>query len=68
MKTRSKKLTLNEVNLMSLFKFFHIAKTFEEDIQREKVCVARTKQAVSKKCGVHTFIDEVTIWAVGEWV
>lgn len=53
---------------MSLFKFFHIAKTFEEDIQREKVCVARIKQAVSKKCGVHTFIDEVTIWAVGEWV
>ena len=53
---------------MSLFKFFHATKTLEEDIQREKDCVARIKQAVSKKCGVNTFIDEVTIWAVGEWV
>ena len=42
---------------MSLFKFFHTAKTFEEDIQREKDCVARIKHAVSKKCGIDNFID-----------
>ncbi len=42
---------------MSLFKFFHSTKTLEEDIQREKDCIARIKQAVSKKCGIENFID-----------
>lgn len=42
---------------MSLFKFFHATKTYEEDIQREKECIARIKQAVGKKCGVNNFID-----------
>ena len=42
---------------MSLFKFFHATKTLEEDIQREKDCVARIKQAVSQKCGIDNFID-----------
>lgn len=42
---------------MRLFKFFHATKTLEEDIQREKECVARIKQAVSKKRGIENFID-----------
>ena len=42
---------------MSLFKFFHATKTFEEDIQREKDCVLRIKQAISEKCGIDNFID-----------
>lgn len=42
---------------MRLFKFFHATKTFEEDIQREKDCIARIKQAVSQKCGIDNFID-----------
>ena len=42
---------------MRWFKFFHATKTLEEDIQREKDCVARIKQAVSKKCGMENFID-----------
>lgn len=28
---------------MALFKFFHRTKTLEEDIQREKACIARIK-------------------------
>ena len=42
---------------MGIFKFFHATKTLEEDIQREKDCVARIKQAVSKKSGIENFID-----------
>ena len=42
---------------MGLFKFFHATKTYEEDIQREKDCIARIKQAVSQKCGIDHFID-----------
>ena len=42
---------------MSLFNFFHAPKTYEEDIQREKDCVARIKQAISQKCGIENFID-----------
>ena len=42
---------------MSVFKFFHTTKIYEEDRQREKDCVARIKQAVSQKCGVYNFID-----------
>ena len=30
---------------------------FDEDLQREKDCISRIKQAVSKKCGVDNFID-----------
>lgn len=42
---------------MALFKFFHATKTLEEDIQREKDCILRIKQAVSQKCGIDEFID-----------
>ena len=42
---------------MSLFRFFHATKTLEEDIQREKDCITRIKQAVSQKCGIDNFID-----------
>ncbi|MBR4949622.1 MAG: hypothetical protein IKZ25_02480 [Clostridia bacterium] len=42
---------------MSLFKFFHSTKTLEEDIQREKDCILRIKNAVSQKCGIDNFID-----------
>ena len=42
---------------MGLFKFFHATKTLEEDIQREKDCIARIKQAVSQKCGIDKFVD-----------
>ena len=42
---------------MALFKFFHTTKIFDEDIQREKDCVVRIKQAVSKKSGIENFID-----------
>ena len=42
---------------MGLFKFFHSTKTLEEDIQREKDCILRIKQAVSQKCGIDEFID-----------
>ena len=42
---------------MSLFKFFHATKTYEEDIQREKDCITRIKHAVSQKCGIDNFID-----------
>lgn len=52
---------------MPLFKFFHAAKTHEEDIQREKDCITKIKQAVSQKCGIHHFIDydEVTVAFAG---
>ncbi len=42
---------------MKLFKFFRTTQTYEEDIQREKDCIARIKQAVSQKCGATNFID-----------
>ena len=42
---------------MALFKFFHATKTLEEDIQREKDCILRIKNAVSQKCGIDNFID-----------
>ena len=42
---------------MALFKFFHTTKTFEEDKQREKDCILRIKQAISKKSGIENFID-----------
>lgn len=42
---------------MCLFKFFHTTKTFEEDIQREKYCIARIKKAVCQKCNTDKFID-----------
>lgn len=42
---------------MSLFKFFHTTKMLEEDIQREKDCILRIKNAVSQKCGIDNFID-----------
>lgn len=42
---------------MSLLKFFHATKTLEEDIQREKDCILRIKNAVSQKCGIDNFID-----------
>lgn len=52
---------------MSLFKFFHATKILEEDIQREKECVTRIKQAVSKKCGINNFIvyDDFTVAFAG---
>ena len=31
---------------MGVFKFFHATKTFEEDIQRKKDCIARIQAAV----------------------
>ena len=42
---------------MLLLGFFHPRKTYEDDIQREKDCIVRIKQAVSLKCGIHNFID-----------
>ena len=42
---------------MGFFKIFHATKISEEDIQREKDCIARIKQAVSQKCGIDNFID-----------
>lgn len=42
---------------MGLFSFFHTTKTSEEDIQKEKKCISRIKQSVSKKCGIDNFID-----------
>ena len=42
---------------MELFKIFHRTKTFKEDIQREKDCILRIKQAISQKCGIDNFID-----------
>ncbi|MBQ6707301.1 MAG: hypothetical protein IJN07_07375 [Clostridia bacterium] len=42
---------------MALFKFFHATKTLEEDIQREKDCILRIKNAVSQKCGIDNCID-----------
>ena len=42
---------------MALFKFFHATKTLEEDIQREKDCILRIKNAVSQKCGIDKFVD-----------
>lgn len=52
---------------MGLFKIFHTTKTLEVDIQREKDCVARIKQAVSKKCGIDNFIvyDDFTVAFAG---
>ena len=52
---------------MSLFKFFHTTKTFEEDIQKEKKCIARIQQAVSQKCGIDRFIhyDDFTVAFAG---
>lgn len=48
---------------MSWFKFFHATKPLEADIQREKECIARIKQAVSDKCGIDNFIyyDDFTV-------
>lgn len=59
LKSRKNSLTHNKskVKHMSLFKFFHTTKTYDEDIQREKDCIARIKQAVSNKCGIDNFID-----------
>ena len=42
---------------MAFFKFFHATKTLEEDIQREKDCILRIKNAVSQKCGIDKFVD-----------
>lgn len=42
---------------MSLFKTFHTTKIMEEDIEREKNCISRIKNAVSQKCGIDNFID-----------
>ncbi len=42
---------------MKLFRFFHATQTSEEDIQREKDCITKIKQAVSKKCGIDHFIE-----------
>ena len=42
---------------MALFKFFRAAKSYEEDIQREKACITRIKHEVSQKCGIDNFID-----------
>lgn len=52
---------------MSLFKFFHSTKTYYEDVQREKECVVKIKEAVSKKCGVEHFIeyDDFTVAFAG---
>ncbi len=52
---------------MALFKFFHTTKTFEEDIQREKDCVARIKQAICQRCGIDNVIvfDDFTIAFAG---
>ena len=52
---------------MSLFKFFHSTKTYEEDIQREKDCILRIKEAVSQKCGIDNSIeyDDFTIAFAG---
>ena len=59
LKSRKNSITHNKskVKHMSLFKFFHTTKTYDEDIQREKDCIARIKQAVSNKCGIDNFID-----------
>lgn len=52
---------------MSLFKFFHATKVLEYDIQREKDCILRIKNAVGQKCGMDNFIDydEVTVAFAG---
>ena len=52
---------------MSLFKFFHSTKTYEEDIQREKDCILRIKEAVSQKCDIDNFIeyDDFTVAFAG---
>lgn len=42
---------------MRWFKLFHATKTLEEDIQREKECIIRIKNAVSQKCAIDNFID-----------
>lgn len=42
---------------MALLKFFHATKTYKEDIQRKKDCIARIKQAITQKCGIDNFID-----------
>ena len=42
---------------MAFFKFFHATKPLEEDIQREKDCILRIKNAVSQKCGIDKFVD-----------
>ena len=42
---------------MWFFKFFRTTKIFDDDIQREKDCIARIKQAVNNKCGIDNFID-----------
>lgn len=41
----------------SLFKLFWSAKPSEDDIKKEKECILRIKQSVSKKCNVDKFID-----------
>ncbi len=42
---------------MSLFKFFHTTKLLENDIQREKACILRIKNAIGQKCGLDNFLD-----------
>ncbi len=42
---------------MGFFNFFHTTKTYDEDIKREKECLANIKSAVSEKCGLSNFID-----------
>lgn len=43
---------------MPLFKFFHATKALEkDDIQREKDCILRIKNAVSQKCSMDNFLD-----------
>lgn len=42
---------------MALFRFFHATKAYEQDIQREKDCIKRIKQAISQRCGIDNFID-----------
>ena len=44
-------------DIMGLLKFFHAARLSEEDAQREVECIARIKQAVSRRSGIEHFID-----------
>ena len=42
---------------MGFLSFFHAARLSEEDAQREVECIARIKQAVSRRSGIEHFID-----------
>lgn len=42
---------------MAFFKVFHKTNEPEEDLQRERECISRIKETVSRKTGIEKFID-----------